>query len=612
MLKINKRKRSWINIFVSLLWIPFNIYAKKIETIEVLGENGAPIPTVMVTQVISPDPYPLGQEDDGYPRPNIKYVVSPEITRFTDSNGRVSFPTREGANYRFRKPGYQSNPIGLPLESQRKTLASKDGISKVILTQELDFQILAEEKPANQWLGAIHFDHPEDKTIFKMQCGFCHQQGSEFTRMDRSIEEWDSIIKRMVKYGSRIPTDMQKYLPTLLNSEYRRLKENPKLLENDLPWDQKLSDYQMVQWPVGDSMSQTHDMLLSKNGLIYVGDNIQDRIYEVNTQTNEITIYKIPHLKDDQPGGLIQSRLSTFPKHDSTSNAHSLAESKKDGHIFITPSAQQRLIEFDPATKKFTIHQMSEGFYPHTIRVDQKDRVWFTLALSNQVAMYDRVENRFTYYDLPARSFKEKIITRNIKWIYQLMNWGVPLSSWLTIDRESTGAPLIYGIDIAPDGKVWAARLHSKEIFCIDPNTQEITAYKTPFYGPRRLRIDETGKIWITSFGDSLLASFDPKAKKFELFDLPVIPKGSETPYSLNIDHQFSKVWVTGNQSNSIFEFSIKSHEWKRFPLPKKVTFTRDVEVDKEGSIYSANSNFPSWHIEDGQPTLIKIEKISR
>ena len=67
-----------------------------------------------------------------------------------------------------------------------------------------------------------------------------------------------------------------------------------------------------------------------------------------------------------------------------------LAESPKDKHIFITPSYQRRLIEFDPVTKAFRLHEMDGGFYPHTVRFDAKDRVWFTLALSNQVGMFDR------------------------------------------------------------------------------------------------------------------------------------------------------------------------------------------------------------------------------
>ena len=55
---------------------------------------------------------------------------------------------------------------------------------------------------------------------------------------------------------------------------------------------------------------------------------------------------------------------------------------------------------------------MDAGFYPHTIRFDAKDRVWFTLALSNQVGMYDRATRKFTYYDLPFRSLMERITVK--------------------------------------------------------------------------------------------------------------------------------------------------------------------------------------------------------
>ena len=50
----------------------------------------------------------------------------------------------------------------------------------------------------------------------------------------------------------------------------------------------------------------------------------------------------------------------------------------------------------DPDTGEFTRHKMDEGFYPHTIRTDDQDRVWFTLALSSQVAMFDRETEEFT------------------------------------------------------------------------------------------------------------------------------------------------------------------------------------------------------------------------
>ena len=558
----------------------------------------APIETVMVTE--SKDPAPvLDTSDDGYPAPGKSFVIAPEITRFTDEKGSVSFEDRtEKVKYRLRKYGHKD----LELKDQKKK------ISATLETENDPFK-LAAAKPANMWLGALDVGTKEDKIIFKMQCGFCHQQGNEFIRQDRTPEEWSTIIKRMVRYGSRLPSDLQEKLPDLLSKNYKILNQNPSMLGEFRHFSREVKNVTIKEWPVGDAMSQTHDVLVSTKGLVYVADNIQDRLYELNPKTNEITVYKIPHLEGDVPGGLISARLKEFPKHDSTSNAHSLAESRVDGHIFITPSAQQRLVEFDPDKKEFILHQMDQGFYPHTIRVDQKDNVWFTLALSNQVAKFDRKSKTFTYYDLPARSTKERIITKNVHIIFKLMSWGIPISNWLKIDRESNGVPLAYGIDITPDGKVWFARLHAKDIGVINPEDGKITLVPTPFWGPRRLRTDADGNLWIVSFGESKLAKYNPTKKVFRLYDLPSNPIGSDTPYSLNVDKKRNLVWVTGNQSDSVYVLDIKTEKWLNIPLPRRTTFTRDFEFDEDGAAWTANSNFPSWHIEDTQPTLISISK---
>jgi hypothetical protein len=85
---------------------------------------------------------------------------------------------------------------------------------------------------------------------------------------------------------------------------------------------------------------------------------------------------------------------------------------------------------------------MGAGCCPHTIRIDAKDRVWFTLALSNQVAMFDRATERFALHDLPTRSWREWLTVRLIRPIFKLMSWGVPLANWLPVDRLATGTPL--------------------------------------------------------------------------------------------------------------------------------------------------------------------------
>jgi streptogramin lyase len=569
-------------------------------TVKVTDQQGKPLATAMVTQMTA-DVAPIDTSDGGFQKPNVALDRHPEFTNFTDSKGTTVFADDQGLHlYRFRKVGFKD--LVLNGISGQKAVTAK-------MEVELDPVALANAKPANVWLGALDIGGtPQDKNIFKMQCGFCHQQGSLFTRVERSAEDWEKVIKRMVRYGSRLPSDLQKSLPQKLSDGYRLLRDNPKLLGESTPWDPSLAKTSITEWPIGTAMSQTHDMLIATNKLIYVADNIQDRLYEIDPLKNTVAVYKIPHKEGDKNGGLISGRLKEFPSHDSTSNAHSLTQSEKDGHIFITPSAQRRLIEFDPATKAFVIHEYDEGFYPHTVRMDQKDNVWFTLALSNQVAMFDRTIKKFTMYDLPARSFKEKLITKNIGFLFKIMSWGIPLSNWLKIDRESSGTPLVYGIDVTPDGKVWVARLHSREIASIDPTSGKITMIPTPFDGPRRLRTDAEGNLWVTSFGESKIAKYSPKNGQFSMFDLPVSPKGSETPYSLNVDKVRNVVWVNGNQSDSLYGFDVKTEKWKIIPYPRRVTFTRDVEIDADGTMYTSNSNFPSWHVEGSQPTLIRIK----
>ena len=574
--------------------------AGTVSATQLVVTDGAakPLATVMVTQSLA-QPTAADTSDGGYPAPGRVHQSDVQVTRFTDERGRVELAERGAAvRYRLRKPGFKD---------QQVSVARAQALVAVVMQRETDPVALSEAKPSNVWLGALKLGPADDRQHFALQCGFCHQHSAAMRR-ERSEAEWKEVIQRMVRYGARLYSDMQASLPATLHSGWRELRDKPELLDESTPWAAALSRATVREWPLGDAMSQLHDMLLARNGLLYLADNIQDRLYEVDPKTGAYQVYKIPHLPGDQPGGLLAARLKTFPRHDSTSNAHSLAESPRDGHLFITPSAQRRLVEFNPDTKAFTLHQMDSGFYPHTIRVDAKDRVWFTLALSNQVAMFDRATAKFTLYDLPARNWRERLITRYMGGLFKLMSWGLPLSNWLSIDRASTGTPLPYGIDVARDGKVWFARLHTDEIGNIDPATGQVSMVATPFKGPRRLRADAQGNLWIVAFPQSKLARYTPVTGKFDLFDLPVRPAGSETPYSLNVDKARGVVWVTGNQSDMLHALELATLTWRSYPLPHRVSFTRDIEVAPDGAVYTSNANFPSWHTESAEPTLMRVE----
>lgn len=569
-------------------------------TISVVNEAGEPLSIVMVSNTPVAG-FTLDRSDSGYPPEGVLNRSNGTSTVFTDNNGRARFQATTDAQvrYRLRKPGYKDLTIEMSAQDDRKA----------VMQAELDPVLLAASRPANTWLAALDLEEGLKKHYI-MQCGFCHQQGSMYLRRDRSVQEWDETIYRMVNYGARLADDAQDQLPELLHEKYGTLNADPSLIKEGTPWDTYLANASVKEWPIGDSFSQMHDLLYHSNGLVYVGDNLQDRMYEINPKTGEYQVYKLPREKGDQLGGLLGARLKEFPKHETFAGIHSFAQSAVDGNIFITASYQQRIIEFNPTTKKWTNHLMDEGYYPHTLRVDQDDNVWFTLALSNQVGMFNRASGEFTLFDLPSRSFKETVTVNLMGVLLKLMSWGLPVANWAAVDRDSTGVPLPYGLDVAPDGGIWFARLHADSIGRIDPQTHDIKMYKTPFHGPRRLRIDAQGGVWIAAFPESQIVRFDQEKEEFEFFDIPVKPIGSETPYSLNIDKSRNIVWVNGNTSDALYAYYFKEDRWQHYPMPKRVTFTRDVEIAPNGMVYTTNSSFPSWHIEDAQPSLIVLDPV--
>jgi virginiamycin B lyase len=564
------------------------------STLLVKDAQGNPLAQIMVTSTPQETP-PADLSDDGYAPDGVTNTAPALVTRFTNASGKVSFDDRDKpANYRIRAQGYADAYLAeLPEE--------------LVLQAATSEQVYA-NYPSNVWLSQLRFGGDEElKKRFQLNCAFCHQQASPFMRNERTEEEWINVIERMNTYGARLPEGDHQQVARLLQQEYRELRAHPETVPPPRRWEDHLSTIEMTEWPIGDGFSQMHDFLLHPNGYIYIGDNLFDRIYELDPDTGKYTVYKVPHSPDMTVGGILGNRFKVFPKMGNYMGVHSFAYSKKDGNIFITPSMQQALLEFDVKSKIFITHPMPEGFYPHTIRTDEQDRVWFTLALSSQVAMFDRTNKEFTLYDLPARGVKEWLIFKSLPLLFSIDPQNRPLPA---VDRESTGVPMPYGIDVAPNGMVWVARLYANDLARIDPDTGEVTMIDFPYNGPRRLRIDADGKLWIVAFQDSLLVSYDPQSGVFERYELPVI---NEIPYALNVDRQRGVVWVNGNQSDTLLAFDIATKSWKVYPVSRQRFFTRDIEIDeKDGAIFTTNSHFPTWQSEGGVPTLLRIRPLAQ
>ena len=287
---------------------------------------------------------------------------------------------------------------------------------------------------------------------------------------------------------------------------------------------------------------------------------------------------------------------------------HSLQVAPDDS-LWLTLAIGNRLARFDPVRSRFEIHEVAEGYYPHTLRFDRAGRIWYTLAASNHVGMLDPATGAQRHVRLPARTLAQAAVLR----LMPVMLWldeQVDLRSRTSGDGAGSGftMPVPYGIDIASDGGVWFSQLNENRIGRIDPETLDVELFETPFPAPRRLRFDRSGTLWIPSFSAGSIAAFDPETGSYRSFELPIRPLAGETPYALAVNPVTNDVWVCGTNSDTLIRFEPATQRFTVYPLPTRVTYTREIDFDALGRVWTSNSNSPAWQIEDGQPRVLRLD----
>jgi hypothetical protein len=44
------------------------------------------------------------------------------------------------------------------------------------------------------------------------------------------------------------------------------------------------------------------------------------------------------------------------------------------------------------------------------------------------------------------------------------------------------------------------------------------------------------------------------------------------------------------------------------YPLPTRVTYTREIDFDAAGRVWTSNSNLPAWQVEGGFPRVLRLD----
>lgn len=431
------------------------------------------------------------------------------------------------------------------------------------------------QRPADSAFGMLEFDNVRDRLNFKMMCAYCHQIGTLGFRTPEKPVDWETMIRRMDGFGGLYRHTQDTIVQRVIDTYKGDAVDSWPAYEPPPAPSGMAANAKITAWEMGKPFEGSfHDLEIGPDdGLAYVVHIGRQYTATLDPETTERIYYKLP-------------RGSHGP--------HSI-EPDNDGQMWLTLCVSGEMAKFDLQTKEYTITSSAEppaerGSWPHTLRVDPKDPeglIWYTDAGRNSV---------FRFHPKTLERKEYKLLEAN-----QVKAGGKGESRGITP----------YGLDYSPvDGTIWYSKLNGNRIGRIDPKVPDgdITEWNPPFRGPRRLHVAPNGVVWVPGFGSGVFGGFDPKTEEWKVYPLPNYE--NQIPYALNVA-QDGMVWVCGTGNDTLYRFNPETEYLVEFRLPTQVSYTREIEFDAEGNVWTSTSG-PARHMENACGEIIKLEILDK
>lgn len=468
----------------------------------------------------------------------------------------------------------------------------RDGLRKIRLdapTTSLQVKLapltdpkeVSDDHPALSHFSRIAFDgspnDPFSREQFGRDCLSCHQLGNASTRPPRSVEGWVPSVQRMHGYLMNTDAAMIKARAERLAKAFDGTPVNSRPVE---PIDPLLHNAKIYQWRL-DGANVPHDAAVHRgSNKLYSVDMFAGTVIETDPKTGNSKTYEQP-AQGMPPGGAFTKMGAPAPYGLTVPRAsHSLAEGK-DGKFYLADSIGGSLGVFDPKTKKFEHYEVGNGaVYPHTVRVDKAGIVWMNVAFSDQIVRFDPKTKAMKVIKLPASK-------------------GLGMSC----------CAVTYGLDVDPvDGSIWYTKLYADKFGRVDPKTFEVREYDSPVIGPRRIRFDAKGALWV-AFTSGSIGKVDVRNWAVKVYQLPTFAPGEiPVPYAVGVHPKTQEVWVNDTMSDVAWRFLPDEERFVAYPMPLHGTYTRDFDFTREGWACTSNNPIPPGALEGGVPEVVCID----
>jgi streptogramin lyase len=187
------------------------------------------------------------------------------------------------------------------------------------------------------------------------------------------------------------------------------------------------------------------------------------------------------------------------------------------------------------------------------------------------------------------------------QWSYELKTLPRPKGDATKVIITEYDLPKVtrqpHDVIVDSQGMVWYAAFGEPLIGKMDPKTGKVVEYPTPVVKPDdvigqlALEFDRDENLWIAMIFQGVIAKFDRKTEKFQVFSLP--PELNKDYRELTFvspqnSHVDGKVWVNDSGSYNQLRLDIATGKWEEFesnPLPRPNIYQMASDKQNNGWI---------------------------
>jgi streptogramin lyase len=460
----------------------------------------------------------------------------------TDHQGRFTIPHLRPVKHLITasKMGYEAATTSDAVPSDRSLSFELASLPVIPLAQMRDSDIIKympDDDPEGTALGVAHVPilKQSDKSLVRNSCVRCHSLAKAVIQHRYTRGEWDGVLTRMQGHpvgsasgynfvgGPEVKSRMLDYLTTYFGpgntvaAEMERKAAEGYREENPLG-----HGVVYTEWKIPTPIAMPHTAVPDKRGRVWITLWAVGKIASLDVETGEFVEYPVK-----KRGG----------------NPHGITVGP-DGVVWYTIDGD--LGRLDPATG--TVEEFTpppEAPVGLAIQVARNGMVWYSAP------------GGLGGFDPNTRQFRKVVAEKGMGSPYALIQSNQNEDVfWICVEGENRAG-------------------------FVNIRTGEANILHTRSQGPKRPRVDSTGRVWFGYYEGGALGTIDPETMELTEYDLGY----RASAYAVHVDDE-DYVWASSFERSSLIRFDPRTEEMLEHPWASPRGIVRDIWPDADGNMW--------------------------